>query len=350
MLAERGRVPFAILAALVLMLVSPRSAWAHAVGVSNGDYQTAGSVVHAEVTFAHTELVNAGLDAAAVAQEITATGDGVACPGVLGATNPTGQDGLVIHVDYTCPVAPTKVEIDLHLLFAELSHGHRHLARGGNVDDVLYRDHAAFGFGATAVADARGPVDSNASTAAAATSTSFVSFLRMGIEHILSGYDHLLFLFGLILVGGRARSILALVTSFTVAHSISLALAVLNVWAPSARFVEPAIALSIAYVGVENFFVRDAAKRWRLTFLFGLVHGFGFAGALREIQIPHAKVPVALVAFNLGVEAGQLAVLAVLLPLVLWARKRPEFRGHGVQIASACVTLAGLVWFVQRIV
>jgi hypothetical protein len=150
-------------------------------------------------------------------------------------------------------------------------------------------------------------------------------------------------------VGGRWRSILLVVTAFTVAHSITLGLATLDVWSPSPKIIEPAIALSIAYVGAENFFVKDAAKRYWITFPFGLVHGFGFAGALREIAMPKADVPAALLLFNLGVEAGQLAVLAVALPLVFHLRKREAFRTRGVKIASLAIIAAGLVWFVSRV-
>jgi hypothetical protein len=158
-----------------------------------------------------------------------------------------------------------------------------------------------------------------------------------------------MFLFGLVLIGGRTRSLVALVTAFTVAHSISLALATLGVFSPSPVFIEPAIALSIAYVGVENFFVKNAEKRWRITFPFGLIHGFGFAGALREIALPHAQVPLALFAFNLGVEAGQLGVLALLLPILHFARKNAWFREKGVKVLSGAVIVAGLTWFVVRV-
>jgi hydrogenase/urease accessory protein HupE len=171
----------------------------------------------------------------------------------------------------------------------------------------------------------------------------------MGIEHILTGYDHLVFLFGLVLLGGRPRAIVLVITAFTVAHSITLALATLGVWAPSPRIVEPAIALSIAYVGAENFFVTTAERRWRITFPFGLIHGFGFAGALREIGLPKAQVPEALVLFNLGVEMGQLAVLALVLPLIYWLRRFEWFRGRGVKGLSAAILLVGLFWFVNRV-
>ena len=102
-------------------------------------------------------------------------------------------------------------------------------------------------------------------------------------------------------------------------------------------------------MGVENLFVKDANKRWRITFPFGLVHGFGFAGALREIALPRAQIPVALVSFNLGVEAGQLGVLAIALPVLLAARRAPAFRDRGTKLASLAIAFAGMVWFVVRI-
>jgi hypothetical protein len=152
-----------------------------------------------------------------------------------------------------------------------------------------------------------------------------------------------------VIVGGRTRAIVGVVTAFTLAHSITLAMAALGIWAPSPRIVEPAIAISIAYVGLENFFVDSAEKRWRITFPFGLIHGFGFAGALQEIHLPHAEVPRALLLFNLGVEAGQLAVLAIALPLVLILRRREWFRGRGVRALSLAVVIAGVAWAVLRI-
>ena len=176
------------------------------------------------------------------------------------------------------------------------------------------------------------------------------SMLKLGIEHILTGADHLVFLLGLILVGGSLRSLIGVVTAFTLAHSITLALAAFSIFAPSPRLVEPAIALSIAYVGVENLFVTDASKRWRITFPFGLIHGFGFAGALREIALPRGQVPIALVSFNLGVELGQLAVLSIALPLVLAARNASWFGDRGVRTLSIAIAIGGGVLFVARLV
>jgi hydrogenase/urease accessory protein HupE len=174
--------------------------------------------------------------------------------------------------------------------------------------------------------------------------------LKLGVEHILTGADHLVFLLGLVLVGGTLRALLGVVTAFTLAHSITLALATLSVVAPSPGLVEPAIALSIAYVGVENLFVRDVSKRWRITFPFGLVHGFGFAGALRQIALPRGQVPLALISFNLGVETGQLAVLTLALPsLMVLTRRSPWFEDRGVKLVSALIAVGGGALFIARL-
>jgi hydrogenase/urease accessory protein HupE len=170
----------------------------------------------------------------------------------------------------------------------------------------------------------------------------------MGIEHILTGYDHLLFLLALVLAGGTIRSLALAVTSFTVAHSVTLALAVLGFVAPPARWIEPAIALSVAYVGLENFFPRRAPRPW-ITFAFGLVHGFGFAGALQEIAVSRSAVPWALLSFNLGVELGQLAWMIALGLLVAHLRREPWFVRRAVPALSAVIVTIGLVWFVGRV-
>jgi hydrogenase/urease accessory protein HupE len=216
---------------------------------------------------------------------------------------------------------------------------------------VLYKGHSSFAI----APDGQGPGDATAAAAAsdattpATTGSSAWAFFKMGIEHILTGYDHLVFLFGLVLLRARLKELLAVVTAFTIAHSITLAIAVLGIFTPSPRFVEPAIALSIAYVGIENFFVKDGSKRWRITFPFGLIHGFGFAGALQQINLPRPQIPVALVTFNLGVEAGQLFAMSIILPMVILIRQKDWFEPKGVRVLSGAVALAGGIWFVMRI-
>ena len=180
---------------------------------------------------------------------------------------------------------------------------------------------------------------------------SFPAFFVLGIEHILTGYDHLLFLFALLIVCDSFKSIAMIVTCFTLAHSLTLALATLDVVQISPGLVEPMIAASIVYVGLENIFRHGHPKgRWLLTFAFGLIHGFGFAGVLREMQIAKAgNVVVPLVSFNLGVEVGQIAVAAMVLPLIWWLKKKPAFALRWVPACSILVAAAGAYWFIERV-
>jgi hydrogenase/urease accessory protein HupE len=189
-------------------------------------------------------------------------------------------------------------------------------------------------------------------TASPDQSHSFFTFLALGVEHILTGYDHLLFLFALLVVCRDLRSIATVITCFTVAHSITLALAALDIVSLSPRVVEPMIAASIAYVGIENLIRGDAPKwRWLITFSFGLVHGLGFADALKEFGIGSGQfgVVLPLVGFNLGVEIGQLSVAAIVLPILWQLRRNPVFVRRLVPVCSALVALAGGYWMVERI-
>ena len=182
--------------------------------------------------------------------------------------------------------------------------------------------------------------------------SSAISFLNLGVKHILTGYDHLLFLFGLLLVTRRFSSALRIITCFTIAHSITLALATLSPVPAPPRLVEPLIAASIVYVGLENLARAGEPKgRWVLTFLFGLIHGCGFASALRELGIGAGGRGVALplICFNGGVELGQLMIAAVLLPLIWKAQARPAFVQRFVPASSAAVVLLGGYWLVERL-
>lgn len=184
------------------------------------------------------------------------------------------------------------------------------------------------------------------------TGHSFADFLLLGIRHILTGYDHLLFLFGLLVMCRSGRSAALLITCFTAAHTLTLALSTFGLVHLPSRFVEAAIAASILYVGVENLARREQQIRGRavLTFAFGLVHGLGFASVLREMGIANSGVAavIPLVAFNAGVEAGQLSVAALVLPLVWLLRKRAGFVRYGVPACSLAVALAGGFWLIER--
>lgn len=177
-------------------------------------------------------------------------------------------------------------------------------------------------------------------------------FGEMGVKHILGGFDHLVFLCGLILVGGPALRLLGVVTAFTVAHSITLSLTALGVSTLSPRFVEPMIALSIIVVGLENLLRKKQDFEFRvwLAFGFGFFHGFGFAGALTEAGLPTHAMAWALAAFNLGVELGQGLVLALVLPVLALAQRRSEIVCRfATRAASVAIAIAGGVWFIGRI-
>lgn len=352
--------------ALVLALCFlPRVAVAHTLGISSAEYFARGASVTGKVAFARSEVaslapaVDANRDGHLTPAEISAARgllteklvrrievktDAGACTGLLTDAGLLEEDGLLLAARWDCPGADRPFTIELALL-DDLARGHRHVAR--TTSNGVTRDRVLFGTERTLVVDPDAVPEAVAP--APPPDAPDHGFFRMGIEHILTGYDHLVFLLGLVLARARLRALLGVVTAFTIAHSITLAIAVLGWWSPSGRIVEPAIALSIAYVGIENFFVKDANKRWRITFPFGLIHGFGFAGALREIALPRAAVPGALVGFNLGVEAGQLAVLAVMLPLVWWLRDRSWFEPRGARLVSGAVALAGGIWFVVRV-
>lgn len=181
------------------------------------------------------------------------------------------------------------------------------------------------------------------------TSGRGAGFFRLGVQHILTGYDHLLFLVALLLRGGRLLSLLKIITAFTVAHSVTLALAVLGVVTIPDRIVEPLIAASIVWVAAENVLLRNApSHRWLVSFLFGLVHGFGFASAVEPLALPRGRLALALLGFNLGVEGGQALVVAFLSPLLLWMRGSVS-EPRVARAASLVVAAVGCAWLIERL-
>jgi hypothetical protein len=270
---------------------------------------------------------------------------GAACALAPGTAALEPPDGLVLTASWTCPGPIERLEVSAGLLDA-LPRGHVLLATirtGGAVAErVLRAGSASF-----QIDPPRG------STAGSAR------FVALGLEHIFMGYDHLAFLLGLLLLGGTLRALVRIVTSFTVAHSVTLALATLGLVTPPARLVEPLIAASIVFVAAENLWAlrraagpaalaAAASRRWRITFAFGLVHGFGFAGVLRDMHLPRGGLAASLVAFNLGVELGQLAVVALALPLLALLRRRSALAPRGVAAGSLALGALGLFWLVQR--
>jgi hypothetical protein len=187
---------------------------------------------------------------------------------------------------------------------------------------------------------------------APSTLSTFAQFLSLGFTHIVPlGLDHILFILGLYLLSTRAKTLLVQVTSFTVAHSITLGLGLYGVVSIPPAIVEPLIAASIVFVAVENL-ITDKLTPWRtyVVFCFGLIHGLGFAGVLHEIGLAKSDFINGLIAFNVGVEFGQLAViLGAFLAVGCWFRNRIWYRARVVRPASVIIALIGVFWMVERI-
>jgi hypothetical protein len=176
-------------------------------------------------------------------------------------------------------------------------------------------------------------------------------YLWLGYTHILpKGLDHILFVLGIFLLSPRWKTMVLQVTAFTVAHSITLGLSIYGIVSLPSRVVEPLIALSIAYVAIENLITREL-KPWRLAlvFLFGLLHGLGFAGVLQDLGLPREEFFTALVTFNLGVEAGQLTVIAAALIAVMPFMKKGWYHQRVVMPASIVIAAIGLYWTITRL-
>jgi hydrogenase/urease accessory protein HupE len=274
-------------------------------------------------------------------------GDGVPCPVRDREVGVVTQAMRFAELRFTaaCPLPLETVAIEYGLFF-DLDPRHSGLLRvtheGKSLDQELTRGLARFEWRlGLAPPPSRGAWD----------------YVVSGMEHIYTGYDHIAFLVALLLVAAVGRAlrpaaayVVKVVTAFTVAHSITLILAALEVITLPSRFVESAIAASIVYVAVENLLVAAPSGRWPLAFLFGLVHGVGFASMLRPL-LPPGDLVVPLLLFNVGVELGQLSIVLVLLPaLALASARHPAgYRRLVVIGGSALIALLGLVWLVERV-
>jgi len=238
---------------------------------------------------------------------------------------------------------PNSPGAELHLTaiaFEHLPRGHKQFLSVRDEEGKLLSEHMLS-------AESK---DLTLQTNSASHSMSFFRFLTLGVEHILTGYDHLAFLLAVLLTGGSLLSNARIITSFTIAHSLTLALATFGVITLPPAIVEPLIAASIVFVGIENLVRRQLAKRWLVTFGFGLIHGLGFASVLRELGIGtlgiHGAIP--LLSFNLGVELAQISIAALILPVVWKLQQRPTFTLKHVPALSLIITLFGIYWLLAR--
>ena len=180
-------------------------------------------------------------------------------------------------------------------------------------------------------------------------------FILWGMHHIFVGYDHIAFLMALLLAAQRLRDMLRVVTSFTVAHSITLLLAALDLIRLPGSMTESLIAASIVYVAAENYFITEGRYRWILTFAFGLVHGLGFSSVLRDRLQDLQSIAVPVVSFNLGVELGQVTILLIALPVLMLIRRAPDAEARErrqwwlVRVGSMPILLLGAFWLVDRV-
>lgn len=289
-----------------------------------------------------------------IASRVTVSNNGRGCPASGAKLTPVplerGHNAARAELTYMCErrIQDVAITYDLffeedprHQSFAKIEDGksvHQHLFRASNKTWRLSRDVPVW--------------------------QSMCDYAVLGVEHIFTGYDHILFLLALLLVAGMdgrtgaprgfSRGLvytIKIVTAFTVAHSITLIVAALGWISLPVRLVESAIALSIAYVAVENIISREPRFRWLLTFGFGLVHGLGFASVLGEIGLPRRGLVASLLSFNVGVEIGQIAIVAVLFPVLhlLASRSAGGWYRRAVLIGGSCVIVAFAVfWFVQR--
>jgi hydrogenase/urease accessory protein HupE len=252
-----------------------------------------------------------------------------------------GSDNATVYLEYIVPSFSTMVIRSKWL--AVLPPGHRQFFTLQDAGDRVLTERMLSANTDTVTIEAE---------PSAPRTNSFADFLVLGVKHIWTGYDHLLFLFGLLIVTRNFSSSVKIITCFTVAHSITLAVATLSLVHISSRFVEPLIAASIVYVGIENLIRGDDPKgRWLLTFAFGLIHGFGFASVLRELGVGAngTSIAVPLVSFNLGVELGQLVIAGLALPVIWKLRARPIFLQRWVPACSVLVAALGSYWFIQRV-
>ncbi|RIX51169.1 HupE/UreJ family protein [Paenibacillus nanensis] len=257
-----------------------------------------------------------------------------------------GMPAAHLPLTYAFPEKVQKLHISYRFFYDDMDALHQNIAKiqteTGEVETVFHQTNQT----ASYVLNAGGGESLQTSVTVPNWLATFADYVWLGMEHIWTGYDHLLFVLALILLKLPIRKYLIILTAFTVGHSITIALASLGIVSLSPSIVEPLIALSIAYVAIENLWLKRIEWRWMVALGFGLIHGFGFAEILKETLGDSYTLP--LLSFNLGVELGQIAVLAVVLPLLYYAGRAKWYRKAAYGL-SMVITLVGLYWFAERV-
>ena len=342
------------LLAIVAALLSAPCAFAHTVSTSYGKLRIEGPQVHLQLTVGLLDFHNGpNLDRNADGKvsreeldlgipslvEAIKTNYGVLAPEephsiTIEKFDFQGEDAARIDLlyDFDHEVNDLRITSTLHRITQP---DHRHLLALGEGDDTRQ--------GVLNLQNPTVDIDVDGQTVFEV----FSDFLKLGVEHILTGYDHLAFLAGLLLATTTLLSLVKVVTSFTAAHSVTLALATFNIVSLPPRLIESLIALTIAYVAIENFTGKTFVHRWKITFLFGLVHGFGFSNVLKELNLSRGNLVISLFSFNAGVEIGQLFFVCVIFPLVLVALKS-KWKEQFLSATSLLIMGLGFYWFVER--
>jgi hydrogenase/urease accessory protein HupE len=362
-----SRVVGGVILAALFSLVPLRDAAAHDPGLSSLTIRLSTSSLQATLTMAVKDASQlAELDQnqdgtvtqvefargrrqldTAVARQVVIAADGKVAKDKSIRSRLDENNNVEVRLDFG-PVVFSTLEIQSNLI-ASLPLGHRQYLQVQNLagETVFDRLLSASVHRVTVQMP-----HTSASMAPFETVRSFANFLSLGVKHILTGYDHLLFLLGLLIVARGFVSALTIITSFTIAHSITLTVATLHLVQIPSRIIEPLIAASIVFVGVENLLRGDIPNARRMVpFGFGLIHGFGFASALQEAGIGAGTggIVLPLFSFNLGVELGQIMVAAVALPIIWKLRENPMFVARWAPACSAAVALLGSFWFVERV-
>jgi HupE / UreJ protein len=307
-----------------------------------------GEITWGEVKAKHKEIAAYAMARLAIAA------NGATCPAtVMEHLIDNHSDGAYAVLRFTaaCPHAPEDLQVT-YRLFSDIDPQHKGLLRleaGGATRTAIF-----------------GPKTAQQTFKLARPSPrqQFLDYLATGVEHIWKGYDHILFLLSLLLPAVVVRDkkqwvpsegfrtalidVLKIVTAFTVAHSITLSLATLQVVSLPARISESAIAMSVVLAALNNLFPIVRGRRWVVAFCFGLIHGFGFASVLTDLRLPRGVLALALVGFNVGVEVGQIAIVGIFLPLAYLLRRTWLYRCILLVGGSSAIVAVAALWFVER--
>jgi hydrogenase/urease accessory protein HupE len=338
--SKRWRVPL-----LLVLLLIPHTSFSHILSFSNSELQVQSNridwtlQIHLNDFDRKFAQANESLIRDYIAQKLAVTRGNEPCTlDKMEIRKDLPRETVILPLSYTCPNTSPQLTLSYGLFFGDL--GHRHLLK--------------FVYGLKSVSYNFSPEEPEVSFSLVPSFwTSVKDFLILGFEHILTGYDHILFVLSLILGARRFKTLFWLVTSFTLAHSISLALAVFNLVHLPSRFVESAIAASIVFVAIRHLVwgeFKKAGADLPVTFFFGLIHGLGFSGALKEANLQSTEIITPLLSFNVGVELGQVLIIGAVFPLLYILRKIFKDRYPWVQRGSLVLIAAvGIYWMVQRI-